>query len=95
MKKYIKCDSINHNKFPFDTTSISFNKKMNIAAEIAKNNESELSAIEGYQKLLVVIGKDDREAIDIINEIISDEKNHILKLNQLMEKYDSISPNKD
>lgn len=95
MKKYIKCDSINHNKFPFDNTSISFNKKMNIAAEITKNNESELSAIEGYQKLLAVIGEDDKEAIDIINEIISDEKNHVVKLNELMEKYDNIPPNKD
>lgn len=74
---------------------IDFEKRMNIAAEITKNNEGELDAIEGYQKLLALIGQEDQEAVDIINEIIADEKHHILKLNELMEKYDNISPNEE
>ena len=74
---------------------IDYDKRMNIAAEITKNNMGELDAIEGYQKLLAIIGPEDQEAVDIINEIIADEKHHILKLNELMEKYDDISPNKD
>ena len=72
-----------------------YSYNMDIASEISKNCAAELTAIEGYQKLLAVIGEDDKEAIDIINEIISDEKNHVVKLNELMEKYDNISPNKD
>ena len=74
---------------------IDYDKRMTIAAEITKNNMGELDAIEGYQKLLATIGPEDQEAVDIINEIIADEKHHILKLNELMEKYDNIPPNEE
>lgn len=72
-----------------------YSKRMQIASLISKNNEGEQDAIEGYQELLSVIGDEDKEAVDIINEIISDEKNHSEKLNKLAEKYDGIEPNKD
>lgn len=75
----------------FDGT---YTSDMSIASEISKNNAGELTAIEGYQELLTIVS-DDPEAVDIINEIIADEKNHIEKLNELMLKYDSIKPNKE
>ena len=74
--------------------NVSCGSTFDIAAEITKNNKGELDAIEGYQKLLTILAGD-KKAIDIINEIIADEKNHILKLNELIEKYDHISPNKE
>lgn len=77
------------------TSKEDFGRRMQIASLISKNNEGELDAIEGYQELLSFIGDEDKEAVEIIEEIISDEKNHIEKLNQLMLKYDSIEPNKE
>jgi len=67
---------------------------MSIASVISKNGEGEYDAIEGYQELLTLVA-DDPEAVAVIEEIISDEKNHIEKLNELMLKYDDILPNKD
>ena len=67
---------------------------MSIASVISKNGEGEYDAIEGYQELLTLVA-DDPEAVATIEEIISDEKNHIEKLNELMLKYDDILPNKD
>ena len=72
-----------------------YDSRMDIAALISKNNKGELEAIEGYQELLGVIGESDAEAVEIINEIIADEKNHTEKLNALAEKYDNIQPNVD
>lgn len=72
-----------------------YERKMRIAALLSKNNKGEQDAIEGYHALLSVIGDSDAEAVSIINEIISDEKNHSEKLNALTEKYDNIEPNKD
>ena len=74
---------------------IDYDIRMKIAALISKNDEGELDAIQGYQELLSVIGPEDQEAVDVINEIISDEKNHSEKLKALMLKYDGIEPNKD
>ena len=72
-----------------------YERRMRIAALLSKNNKGEQDAIEGYHPLLSVIGDSDAEAVSIINEIISDEKNHSEKLSALTEKYDSIEPNKD
>ena len=72
-----------------------YERKMRIAALLSKNNKGEQDAIEGYQALLSVLGDCDAEVVSVINEIISDEKNHSEKLNALIEKYDSIEPNKD
>lgn len=72
-----------------------YERRMRIAALLSKNNKGEQDAIEGYHALLSVIGDSDAEAVSIINEIISDEKNHSEKLSALTEKYDSIEPNKD
>lgn len=71
-----------------------YKSDMDIAALISKNAEGEYDAIKGYQELLVVIGNDP-EAKSVIDEIISDEKNHAERLNELMLKYDKIEPNKD
>lgn len=69
---------------------------MSIASVISKNGEGEYDAIEGYQELLTYEQiANDPEAVAVIEEIISDEKNHIEKLNELMLKYDDILPNKD
>ena len=72
-----------------------YERRMRIAALLSKNKKGEQDAIEGYHALLSVIGDSDAEAVSIINEIISDEKNHSEKLSALTEKYDSIEPNKD
>ena len=72
-----------------------YSYNMDIASEISKNCAAELTAIEGYQKLLSLLGDDDENDLDVINEIISDEKNHIEKLTKLMRKYDRIAANKD
>lgn len=69
--------------------------KMNLASEISKNCADELTAIEGYQDLLSLIGDSDPEAVDVISEIVSDEKNHVERLTKLMKKYDDISASKD
>lgn len=69
--------------------------KMSLASEISKNCADELTAIEGYQDLLSLIGDSDPEAVDVINEIVSDEKNHVERLTKLMKKYDDISASKD
>lgn len=69
--------------------------EMSLASEISKNCADELTAIEGYQDLLSLIGDSDPEAVDVISEIISDEKNHVERLTKLMKKYDDISASKD
>lgn len=69
--------------------------RMSLASEISKNCADELTAIEGYQDLLSLIGDSDPEAVDVINEIVSDEKNHVERLTKLMKKYDDISASKD
>lgn len=71
-----------------------YKSNMDIAALISKNAEGEYDAIQGYQELLAVIGNNEEDRA-VIDEIISDEKNHAEKLNALMLKYDKIEPNKD
>lgn len=72
-----------------------FEVRRKIASLITKNNKGELDAIEGYQELLSTVGDDDSELVDIINEIISDEKNHVERLSYLMTKYDDVIPSED
>lgn len=67
-----------------------------MAAIIAKNLEAEASAIEGYNELLALSPALEVEDRATIAEIISDEKNHMEKLNAMMLKYDgNIAPAKD
>jgi rubrerythrin len=64
---------------------------MSVKELCAKNIADEAQAIEGYYPLLEELEevKDD-EAIDMIKEIISDEKNHLNLLQAIMLKYDKI-----
>lgn len=64
---------------------------MSVKELCAKNIADEAQAIEGYYPLLEELeeGKDD-EAIAMIKEIISDEKNHLNLLQAIMLKYDKI-----
>lgn len=71
--------------------------KNSIAALIAENNQSEQDAIKNYEVLLSCLrdaGATD-EQLAVIEEIISDEKNHSMRLNELLQEYDDIEPNKD
>lgn len=71
--------------------------KNSISALIAENNQSEQDAIKNYEVLLSClrdVGASD-DQIAIVEEIISDEKNHNLLLNQLLKDFDEIEPNKD
>lgn len=71
--------------------------KNSIAALIAENNQSEQDAIKNYEVLLSClndVGASD-EQLAIVEEIISDEKNHSMRLNQLLLDFDEIEPNKD
>jgi rubrerythrin len=57
-----------------------------VAAAIAANNQDEQEAIRGYYDLLeVLIDPEDKK---VIEEIISDEKNHSELLTKLALKYD-------
>ena len=61
-------------------------KDYNVAAAIAANGQDEQEAIKGYYQLLqVIIDPEDKK---IIEEIISDEKNHAELLAKLALKYD-------
>lgn len=73
----------------------SYASRMSIASLISQNCSAELTAIEGYQDLLVCVGDSNPEIVDVINEIISDEKSHIERLNLLMLSYDDIPASKD
>ena len=71
--------------------------KNSIAALIAENNQSEQDAIKNYEVLLSClkdVGATD-EQLAVIEEIISDEKNHTVLLNQLLQEYDEIEPKED
>lgn len=71
--------------------------KNSIAALIAENNQSEQDAIKQYEVLLSClndVGASD-EQLAVVEEIISDEKNHSMRLNQLLLDFDEVEPNKD
>lgn len=69
-----------------------------LAKEVSDNIAGESDAISGYESLLghiTSVYPDDSEGIDLIEEIISDEKNHIEKLNQYLTDLDQVDPAKD
>lgn len=64
-----------------------------VASQISLNLKSEYEAIEGYDKLIPFLELyDDQNSIDMIKEIVSDEKNHSELLNKILMKYDSGIP---
>jgi rubrerythrin len=71
--------------------------KNSIASLIAENNQDEQEAIKNYEVLLSCLNDvgASREQIATIEEIISDEKNHSMRLNQLLLDFDEVEPNKD
>lgn len=68
-----------------------------ISELIAENNRDEQTAIANYETLILRLNEvgADAEDIDHIREIISDEKNHSEVLNEILLKYDEITPNID
>lgn len=73
-----------------------------LASFIAKNNAEEQSAIQGYYLLISYVKNasdvDDitlRELIADIEEIISDEMNHTLKLSNWLTSLTEVYPNED
>ena len=71
--------------------------KNSIAALIAENNQSELDAIKNYEVLISClkdVGASDKQ-IAAVEEVIADEKNHIIVLNDLLKDFDDIEPKKD
>ena len=72
-----------------DAIILDKDSKYTVASQIALNLEGENDAIDGYMKLIPWLEKyDDRESIDTIREIVSDEKNHKMLLNKMLLKYD-------
>lgn len=78
------------------TTSVSDNNERGtvsygLAAEISSNMKAESEAIEFYNKLLTYEGitESDRKQIE---EFISDEKNHLQKLSEMLTHYDGNIP---
>ncbi len=57
-----------------------------LAVLLAKNAADEEEAIQGYYEMLPKVMSAEDQAV--IREIISDEKNHAMKLTQMMLKYD-------
>jgi rubrerythrin len=79
-----------------DAIILNKDSKSIVASQIALNAEGEHDAIEGYEKLIPWLEKyDDQESIGHIREIISDEKNHLELLTNILKKYDGIEPAKD
>lgn len=86
MKRYIKSSA--------DTAIVlDNNNKFTTASQIALNLKGEWDAIEGYNKLIPFFEMHgDRESIDHIREIISDELNHAEILRGIISKYDGDIP---
>ena len=68
--------------------------KYEVAAFVADQMVGESSAIKGYEALLGA-GVLDTDSQKVIEEIISDEKNHLGKLQKVVESLDGIEPAKD
>lgn len=64
---------------------------MSVKEYCAKNIKDEAEAIEGYYPLLdELIAAGDKEGAALVEEIISDEKNHLNLLQVIMAKHDNI-----
>lgn len=86
MKRYIKAAAKN-------ALVLDDENKHTTASQIALNLQGEWDAIEGYQKLIPFFElHDDKDSIDEIREIISDELNHAEVLREIMRKYDGNIP---
>lgn len=69
---------------------------MSVKELCAKNIADEAQAIEGYYPLLEELeAEKDDDAVAIIKEIISDEKNHLNLLQAIMLEHDDIKIAKD
>lgn len=67
-----------------------------IAATAAENIKAEAEAIEKYERFLSQLDPiSDARTINIVEEILSDEKNHLIKLQHILKCYDMVNANKD
>lgn len=65
---------------------------MDVKELCAKNIKDEAEAIEGYYPLLAALEMEkDEEGVQLVKEIIADEKNHLNLLQGLMLEYDKIN----
>ena len=64
-------------------------------ADLAKNMADEADAIKGYYKLIKNCPDKYKNFIPEIAHIISDEKEHLNKLQKIILEIDGIKPNKD
>lgn len=64
---------------------------MTVQQLCAKNIKDEAEAIEGYYPLLeALIEAEDKDGVALVEEIISDEKNHLNLLQVILAKHDNI-----
>lgn len=69
------------------------NDKLMVANQISENIRSEWEAIGQYYLLIQWLKEfGDKESIEHIEEIISDEKNHAMLLRKIVRKYDGDIP---
>lgn len=69
------------------------NDKFMVANQISENIRSEWEAISNYYLLIQWLKEfGDRESIEHVEEIISDEKNHAMLLRKIIRKYDGDIP---
>lgn len=66
------------------------------ASIFAEQNVDEQKAIQHYNEAIAKLDPiKDKKAIEVIQEIISDELNHTEKLNQLIIEYGGVNPAKN
>lgn len=66
---------------------------LTIASQISLNLEGEWNAIRGYDLLIDFFeSKGDKDSVDKVREIVSDEKNHAEVLRGILLKYDGNIP---
>lgn len=73
-----------------DSIVLNLNDQYTVASQISMNLKAEWDAVQGYD-LLIQMLKDqgDMDSIAVVEEIISDEKAHAEKLEDVLLKYDN------
>lgn len=94
--KKIKKMTINETKLKSIVTEAVNNAiKKQKASIFAEQNVDEQKAIQHYNEAIAKLDPvKDKKAIDVINEIISDELNHTERLNELIIEYGGVVPAK-
>ena len=76
-----------------DSIVLNLNDQYTVASQISMNLKAEWDAVQGYD-LLIQMLKDqgDADSVAVVEEIISDEKNHAMLLEEMISKYDGDIP---